>query len=275
MSADGRGQVLLYPYYNAFRRCRQCRDAGVGCEQDLVGKCSGPTSNSRKARTVGKCFELNLFLSPFDVWTAAILPNPTTAGARIGTVDRSCGLPAFSASPTGSYYSFVNSAYAGQATTAQALGSIVQKEGHFEVIEMATYCVRLGHWQGDHPRQRRAALWRQSVRPASGHGCAAASGGLFRQRRSSTSIPEQTIRSSHRLANFFQVGSNYNAIGTSLPDLTQAAHCVSAIFAPGISLYESRWGSGTADAVSAVLMHDTLLNEYTLDSATKSGTDWS
>jgi hypothetical protein len=39
-------------------------------------------------------------------------------------------------------------------------------------------------------------------------------------------------------------------------------------------LYESTWPAGSADAVSAVLLHDTLMNEYVLDSATKSGTDW-
>ncbi len=34
------------------------------------------------------------------------------------------------------------------------------------------------------------------------------------------------------------------------------------------------WSAGTADAVSAVLMHDSVLNEFVLDSTTKSGTDW-
>jgi hypothetical protein len=49
---------------------------------------------------------------------------------------------------------------------------------------------------------------------------------------------------------------------------------VSSIQAPDGKLYESTWNAGTADAVSAVLMHDTLMNEFVLDTATASGTDW-
>ena len=49
---------------------------------------------------------------------------------------------------------------------------------------------------------------------------------------------------------------------------------MSAIQAPNGTLYESTWSTGTADAVSAVLMHDSVMNEFVLDTATKSGTDW-
>src|SRR6185436_1340613 len=90
VSADGRGEVLLYPYYTT-------RADGAGnAYATLVSVVNGTAlakavnvkiSEGKYSRQV---FELNLFLSPFDVWTAAILPNPSTAGARIGTVDRSC-----------------------------------------------------------------------------------------------------------------------------------------------------------------------------------------
>ena len=39
------------------------------------------------------------------------------------------------------------------------------------------------------------------------------------------------------------------------------------------SIVTSTWTRGV-DAVSAALMHDTVMNEYILDNATKSGTDW-
>src|SRR5258707_1286059 len=76
------------------------------------------------------------------------------------------------------------------------------------------------------------------------------------------------------LANFFQGSSNYHAAGLLLPDLTQATPPMSSIQAPDGRLYESLWSTGSADPVSAVLMHDSLLNEYVLDMATRSATDW-
>ena len=45
------------------------------------------------------------------------------------------------------------------------------------------------------------------------------------------------------------------------------------VFANGI-VYSSLWNSATADPVSAVLMHDHIMNEFVLDAVTKSGTDW-
>ena len=46
------------------------------------------------------------------------------------------------------------------------------------------------------------------------------------------------------------------------------------MFASNGRLYQSTWGLGTADPVSAVLMHDNVLNEYVLDTITNSGSDW-
>jgi hypothetical protein len=76
------------------------------------------------------------------------------------------------------------------------------------------------------------------------------------------------------LANFYQVGSSYAAAGERLPNLESAAPPMSIVNGPGGERYESFWAEGGVDPVSAVLMHDSVLNEFTLDTATKSGTDW-
>jgi len=47
--------------------------------------------------------------------------------------------------------------------------------------------------------------------------------------------------------------------------------------ATDLGVYASQWPTPTyaaADTVSATLMHDSVMNEYILDAATKSGTDW-
>jgi len=76
------------------------------------------------------------------------------------------------------------------------------------------------------------------------------------------------------LDNFYTIGANYQNAGAVLPDLTQANPPVSRVVAPNSNVYTSTWTLSSADPVSAVLMHNTVLNEYVLDANTKSGTDW-
>src|SRR5436305_800531 len=113
LSADNRGQVLLYPYYttradsagNAYATLLSVVNATASAKAVRVRFMEG--KNSREVTG------FNLFLSPFDVWTSAALPDTTSGGAKIGTLDLSCTLPAFSASPTAPFVSFVNFTYAG------------------------------------------------------------------------------------------------------------------------------------------------------------------
>jgi hypothetical protein len=113
VSADGRGQALFYPYYTT-------RNDNLGNPYGTllsVVNASGSAKAVRVRFLEGKnsreVLDFNLFLSPFDVWTAAVLPDPVTGGARVGTTDLSCTLPAFSASATAPYVSFANASYSG------------------------------------------------------------------------------------------------------------------------------------------------------------------
>jgi hypothetical protein len=74
------------------------------------------------------------------------------------------------------------------------------------------------------------------------------------------------------LANY-STNNLYAASGLPQPDLTEAFPPISLVFASNAT-YQSTWGLGSADPVSAVLMHDNVLNEYVLDTITNSGTDW-
>jgi hypothetical protein len=71
----------------------------------------------------------------------------------------------------------------------------------------------------------------------------------------------------------FSNASLYSSAGSLLPNLTEASPAVSVVTTNGFT-YTSTWGSGTADPVSAVLMHDHIMNEFVLDTLTNSGTDW-
>src|SRR5215218_9028712 len=111
VSADNRGQVLLYPYYttradsagNAYATLLSVINATASAKALRVRFMEG--KNSREV------LGFNLFLSPFDVWTAAVLPDTSNGDAKVGSLDLSCTLPPFSASPTAPFVSFVNFTY--------------------------------------------------------------------------------------------------------------------------------------------------------------------
>src|SRR4030067_1419351 len=87
INPDGLGQVLIYPYYTV--------RAGNDTYLSVVN-----TTASTKAVKVrfleGKnsreVLDFNLYLSPYDVWTGAIVV--TTNGAKLVTADKSCTTPA-------------------------------------------------------------------------------------------------------------------------------------------------------------------------------------
>src|SRR5262245_24439066 len=91
LSAEGRGQVLLYPYYTT--RPDRAPPRGVDGEPYATLLSVVNTTPSAKAvrvrflegRNGREVLDFNLFLSPFDVWTAAVLPDLGTGGARLGT----------------------------------------------------------------------------------------------------------------------------------------------------------------------------------------------
>jgi len=269
VNPDGLGQVLIYPYYtvrtnsanNSFNTLlsvvNSTNSAKVVKVRFLEGK------NSREV------LDFNLFLSPFDVWTTAIIPD-AGGGGKITTADKSCTIPAI---PAGGQ-AFVNYAY-----SSDGGGSSLDrtKEGYVEIIEMGTYASttktysNITHVAGVPPgcaaatfNDTQAALDISSIQ-----------GGVF---GGATVInvlagAEGAINAT-ALDNFYTIGSNYQSSGFTTPDLTQAAPPVSVVFSGTNGVYQSTWGAGTADPVSAVLMHDNVLNEYVLDAATKSGTDW-
>jgi len=118
LNPDGLGQVLLYPYYTTrIDPAPIISGAAIGTYNSLLYVVNSTTSvKAVKVRFLeGKdsreVLDFNLFLSPRDVWTAAILPDTTTGAGMIITTDKSCTVPAI---PSGGK-DFVNFAYVGSA----------------------------------------------------------------------------------------------------------------------------------------------------------------
>jgi len=285
VNPNGLGQVLLYPYYTV-------RTDNLGNPYNSLLSVVNSTNSVKavKVRFVegknsAEVIDFNLFLSPFDVWTAAIIPDTASGGGKVVTADKSCTLPAIPAAGV----VFVNFQYAASNADGADDSNDRTKEGYVEIIEMATYTsgsttgVAATHVSGVPPcgsklNDTTAQLEQQA--PA---------GGLFGGMSlinvlSGTDYTEDAVA----LDNFrFGIGAaNYNPSGSIFPNLQQASPQTSQVVANSVGLspnvYTSSWLGGacfptsscTADPVSAVLMHDQIMNEFVLDSVTKSGTDW-
>jgi len=266
INPDGLGQVLIYPYYTT-----RADSNGNTFNSLLSVVNSTSTAKAVKVRFLeGKnsreVLDFNLFLSGFDVWTAGILPSPSGGGARIVTTDKSCTLPQI----TGPV-DFVNFAYSNDGG-----GSTLDRtrEGYVEIIEMATYApttitaTRITHVNGVPP-----GCATNNDTQAAADSSPLGGGLMGGMSLINVNAGNDMTENPTALDNFFTIGSNYNPAGFTTPDLTQAAPPVSVTFNGTAGVFSSTWAAGP-DAVSAVLMHDAVLNEYVLDTATKSGTDW-
>src|SRR5215471_9954107 len=280
VNPDGLGQVLLYPYYTV-----NSNAAGHAYNSLLSVINSTDSVKVVKVRFIeGKnsreVIDFNLFLSPFDVWTAAIGPSPSTIGGRLATTDHSCTQPPISTSQGGAgFVDFVNYAYTGTNDDKGGAGLDRTREGYVEIIEMGTFtstdtvAVAVTHANGSVSGQ-------PDCKPISdtlvSHEIFSNSGGLFGGMTlinvsAGTDYTEDAVA----LDNFAGGGFLfYSSAGSTTPDLTFAHPPISTVIAFSSFFVVSSWAGSNADPVSAVLMHDQVMNEYALDAITKSGTDW-
>jgi hypothetical protein len=292
VNPNGLGQVLIYPYYttnadgagNAYNSLLSVVNTGSSAKAVKVRFLEG--KNSREV------LDFNLFLSKYDVWTAAIVPL-TNGGAGVTTLDKSCTIPDNSNLTFPVIAEFVNFGYTGSQDDKGGAGLDRTKEGYVEIIEMAHYAsytctsIQVTHVGG-------VPFDCAGVNDAQAGGAftaGSALGGLFGgisliNVGAGTDYTEDAVA----LQNFNR-GPLYQPSGSVSPQLTDSSPKTSVVFAaePNFSgdlgVYVSNWcdtaatcSSSTiynpADPVSAVLMHEHVMNEYVLDAATKSGTDW-
>jgi hypothetical protein len=268
LNPDGLGQVLIYPYYTTRA------DAAGNTFNSLLSVVN--TTASVKAvkvrflegRNSREVLDFNLYLSPKDVWTAGIGPNTTTGGANMRSTDKSCTLPI--AVSQGQTIEFRNGAYASDGAGATLDRT---REGYVEIIEMAAYADtsttagNVTHVSGVPPgcAAQTDALGSSEALPPTG----GLMGGMtLINVNSGTDYSEDAVALDR-----YSILSLYTGAGFDTPNLTNAAPPTSIVVANN-TVYQSTWTPGTADPVSAVLMHDQIMNEFVLDAGTHSGTDW-
>ncbi len=283
VNPDGLGQVLIYPYYTV--RTRLTTNPPIAFVNPTFNSLLSVVNSTASAKAVkvrfleGKAskevLDFNLYLSAHDVWTAGILP--TADGAGIVTFDKSCTVPTVSsdvANPT----PFVNFTYSSTDPDSADSSLDRTREGYVEIIEMGDVtgatAVAATH-VGGVPLCTPAAL----VAPVAPTNTVVGTGGLFGTMTIiNVNASAETGYDAVALEAFRTVPpSLWFPAGSIQPDMTNQLDATvtghQAETYAGGAVVLSGWTTGI-DAVSAALMHDNVMNEYVLDSGTKSLTDW-
>lgn len=325
INPDGTGQVLLYPYYTT--------NGGNVTLLSVVN-----TSDDAKAVKVRfmesensqEVLDFNLYMSAYDVWTAAINPMPADAMyddcdpnleddtavvcegplLNIAADETTCIVPNFGTAQPFLPFQYQYSPDGDGGSQSQAR----MNEGHFEMIEMGTLIESETDAEGNNvaslpgqwaehvdtdgvwaPADCEALndAWTRSIpfdKETSGawikdptFGVEAPSGGLF----GGAAIVNPMQGSMHTYdavalngwnTSGFELGEFAPSIhaepGTIKPDLDSGDTAEALVFGEQGELLTSGELEDAIDAVSYVLMHDTMMNEYTTETGVAGETEW-
>lgn len=262
VNPDGLGQVLLYPYYTT--------QGGFSTNVHVVNTTDAVKAvkvRFLEAKNSQEVLDFNLYLSPHDEWTGAVIR--TAEGAMLKTADTSCTVPAIPAAGV----DFRAIQYAGDSD--KSLGRT--REGYLEVIEMAvvtnaTMAANITHVDGK-PKNCGAvvAAWAPGGTGASAFGDEVPTGGLYGYATILDVVGGIDVSADAKALDAFTDISLHNNPGNVLPSLEQAVP-VSDLF-NGTNVVHDEFINGI-DAVSAVIMHDAIMNDYVTDAAINAETDW-
>jgi hypothetical protein len=291
LSPNNTGQVLIYPYYTV--------QSADGNSWNTYLSVVNTTTRAKavkvrilEGKTSSEVLDFNLFLSANDVWTAAIVPSSDAAGApgHIITTDVSCTNPAF---PAGGV-DFRNNQYATGSGGVSLPGKGLDRtrEGYIEILEMG---VLSGSWEAavthaDGVPDDCTVVQGPAATPPAGE-INPPAGGLM---GTGTLINVNNGQDAGYKADALEAWSNavqYSVPSLTTPNLGSATPATALVINAGgvdaggaamlATAYLAAYGAITvsgvpagARAVASVYMHTSVMNEYVLDSATASNTDW-
>ena len=299
LNPNGTGQVLIYPYYTV--NVGQQTQVSV-VNTTLVGKVV--KVRFREAYNGRAVLDFNLYLSPYDVWTANVfaLSDAGVAGdfAGLFTLDTSCTDPPLNGSGSlvngAGYLRFTNANYTGAAADTGPSSDSRTREGHIEMILMSD--VKPGsaldaatkHVNGVPPGCASARVGHEAdysaptLDPVSGVPGTLADGGLFGA-AAIVDVPQGVFYAYNADAlDGFSYVSLFSPTGDPQPTLASvndrdnAQAATSHVFASGESIASTypgtTSGSRKVDAVSSVFTANNVYNEYATARDQSIGTDW-
>jgi hypothetical protein len=293
MSPNRTGQVLVYPYYTV-------QSAGGNSWNTYISVVNTTTfAKAVKVRilegkTSAEVLDFNLFLSPNDVWTAAIIPTDAseTSPGKIITADTSCTRPAIP--PLGEPFRNFQYSTAGSSDALPGRGLERTREGYLEILEMGTLsgttAAAITHEVDGIPENCGVVQAPSFIDVPTGE-INAPTGGLM---GTGTLINVNSGRDAGYKADALDGWRNsprYTDSGLIQPSLGEATPPTSLVIRSGdidlavtgastlITAYRSDFAdtsgvlAGTR-AVASVFMHNAVMNEYVLDNVSGSLTDW-
>ena len=286
LSPNNEGQVLVYPYYTV-----QSSTGGNAWNTYISVVNTTPRAKVVKVRFLegkhsAEVLDFNLYLSPNDMWTGAVVPSSSDPAApgHLVTADVSCTNPPIPSTGV----DFRNYLYDSTYDSILGVGLDRTREGYADMIEMATLtgaaAAAVTHNSAGIPANCAAVQGSTVVL----NSMEAPGGGLI---GTGTLINVNSGTDSGYKAEALDafIGAvHYTDPGFLTPNLSTADPISVVINAGGLdaagsstlaTVYRSDWaGQSTvvagSQATAAVFMHSSILNEYVLDNATASLTDW-
>lgn len=284
LNSDGLGQVLVYPYYTV--------NNGIDTLISVVN-----TTNEVKAVKVrfleGKnsreCLDFNLYLSPYDVWTAALVAQTATStyvpavnvgqdSVKIITSDTSCTVPGISGQE------FLPYAFSGAFD--DYIGNDLARctEGHFEMIEMGTVigsdASAATHTASGVPSSCGTIIgnWtpvtgKWSIDSTVNMVAPDGTGGLFGSTSLVNTVGGVDMTYNADAIQAYSLSLQHSDPGSLLPNVGSGSEDTSNIFNNG-SVQTDTWASANIQAVSALYMHDNIYGEYVLNNNIGANTEW-
>ena len=295
LNPDGLGEVLIYPYYtvnndlNTLISVVNTTDQGKAVKVRFL--------EGRNSREV---LDFNLYLSPFDVWTAAVFGLTDTGAGNLLTDDNSCTVPAIKGN-TGlpqladgrRYVPFVNFRYTGPNNESGPDGLDRTREGHFEMIEMGEVnnltegsLTAISHTAAGVPTncaQVRNAWIAASANPYwvldPNTDITPPAGGLFGTASIVDVLNGKFYAYNADAIDAFSainLHTNPGSLSPSLRDANTSLGLAQAIVFSNGTLITADYPSATQaiDAVSAVFSHDALFNEFVTDASVAAASEW-
>lgn len=264
---EGLGEALVYSHFTTRNNISTLLSVVNTTDKAKVVKV-----RFLEGKNSAEVLDFNLFLSPKDVWTASITASAATGGARVDTTDRSCISPEVIRA---SGYNFVNFTYVGDSDSSLDR----TREGYVEIIEMATIT---GTAAAD-------VTHNAAGEPA----CKMISDLKVRENSENYGYPSGGLFGAATLVGS-GMSTGYNAValegldyvlgptqtGSPDPSLKSGDNTVAVVVdspSPSTSRVTAASFNDARDAVSAVLMAETVYGEYSYTALTAGltfSTDW-
>lgn len=280
VNQDGQGQVLLYPVYTA-----ENGNVTAVSVTNTTDQIKAVKVRFVEGMNSAEVLDFNLYLSPYDVWSGAVVATDT--GAKLVTQDNSCTAGKIPAAGQ----NFVNFAYgsgtAKDTADAKFHGTDRARVGHLEIIEMGeidpaqvlvpgvTAGQAIIHSKGANAVPGNCDAVRAAWQTGgvwttnSSAGMFAPAGGLYGTAAVvNVDAGWQSSYDAVAIDEFAGLADLHNKPGSILPSLKSGVNTVA--FKDGTTATVTL---GTSDAVSAVLMKESIQNDYIVGAGLNAQTD--